>query len=101
MKIEYNKKSIVRFRDLKAGDLFCEIDEPAEEIMMKTVDVFRPDCSMLNTEVFSRLSYATHTEVKETLRWLERKGLIVSYYCPSMRQPRYYLSAKVKHLIHE
>lgn len=32
------------------------------------------------TEVFSRLSYATHTEVKETLRWLERKGLIVSYY---------------------
>jgi hypothetical protein len=53
------------------------------------------------TEVFSRLSYATHTEVKETLRWLERKGLIVSYYCPSMRQPRYYLSAQVKHLIHE
>lgn len=53
------------------------------------------------TEVFSRLSYATHTEVKETLRWLERKGLIVSYYCPAMRQPRHYLSAQVKHLIHE
>lgn len=53
------------------------------------------------TEVFSRLSYATHTEVKETLRWLERKGLIVSYYCPSMRQPRYYLSAQVKHLMNE
>lgn len=53
------------------------------------------------TEVFSRLSYATHTEVKETLRQLERKGLIVSYYCPSMRQPRYYLSAQVEHLIHE
>lgn len=53
------------------------------------------------TEIFSRLSYATHTEVKETLRGLERKGLIVSYYCSSMRQPRYYLSAKVKHLIHE
>ena len=53
------------------------------------------------TEVFSRLSYATHTEVKETLRRLERKGLIVSYYCPSMRQLRYYLSAQVKHLIHE
>lgn len=52
-------------------------------------------------EIFSRLSYATHTEVRETLRWLERKGLIVSYYCPSMRQPRYYLSAQVKHLIHE
>lgn len=33
MKIEYNKKSIVRFRDLKAGDLFCEIDEPAEHMM--------------------------------------------------------------------
>lgn len=53
------------------------------------------------TEVFSRLSYATHTEVKETLRWLERKGLIVSYYCPSMCQPRYYLSAQVKHLMNE
>lgn len=53
------------------------------------------------TEIFARLSYATHTEVRETLRWLERKGLIVSYYCPSMRQPRYYLSAQVKHLIHE
>lgn len=53
------------------------------------------------TEVFSRLSYATHTEVKETLRWLERKGLIVSYYCSSMRQPRYYLSAQVKHLMNE
>ena len=53
------------------------------------------------TEIFARLSYATHTEVRETLRWLERKGLVVSYYCPSMRQPRYYLSAQVKHLIHE
>lgn len=62
------------------------------------------DCAGVDptfTEVFSRLSYATHTEVKETLRWLERKGLVVSYYCPSMRQPRYYLSAQVKHLIHE
>lgn len=53
------------------------------------------------TEIFARLSYATHTEVREALRGLERKGLIVSYYCPSMRQPRYYLSAQVKHLIHE
>lgn len=53
------------------------------------------------TEVFARLSYATHTEVKETLRQLERKGIIVSYYCQSIRQSRYYLSAQVKHLIHE
>ena len=29
------------------------------------------------TEIFARLSYATHTEVRDTLRWLERKGLIV------------------------
>lgn len=53
------------------------------------------------TEVFARLSYATHTEVRETLRWLERNGLIVSYYCPSMHQSRYYLSAQVKHLMNE
>lgn len=53
------------------------------------------------TEVFSRLSYATHTEVRETLRRLERNGLIISYYCPSMRQSRYYLSAQVKHLMNE
>ena len=70
-----------------------------------TSDILRIiDCAGADptfTEVFSRLSYATHTEVKETLRWLERKGLIVSYYCPSMRQPRYYLSAQVKHLIDE
>lgn len=53
------------------------------------------------TEIFARLSYATHTEVRDTLRWLERKGLIVSYYCPSMRQHRYYLSAKAEHLMNE
>lgn len=70
-----------------------------------TTDIFHIiDCAGADptfTEIFSRLSYATHTEVKETLRWLERKGLIVSYYCPSMRQPRYYLSAQVKHLMNE
>ena len=53
------------------------------------------------TEIFARLSYATHTEVRDTLRWLERKGLIVSYYCPSMRQARYYLSSRVKNLMNE
>lgn len=53
------------------------------------------------TEVFARLGYATHIEVKNTLRWLERKGLIVSYYCPSMRQSRYYLSVQAEHLMDE
>lgn len=53
------------------------------------------------TEVFARLGYATHTEVRDTLRWLERNGLIVSYYCPSMRQSRYYLSAQAEHLMNE
>ena len=53
------------------------------------------------TEVFTRLGYATHIEVKNTLRWLESKGFIVSYYCPSMRQHRYYLSAKAEHLMNE
>lgn len=53
------------------------------------------------TEIFARLSYATHTEVRDTLRGLERKGLIVSYYCPSMRQHRYYLSAQAEHLMNE
>lgn len=53
------------------------------------------------TEIFARLNYATHTEVRETLRWLERNGLIVSYYCLPMRQHRYYLSAQVKNLMNE
>lgn len=65
MKIEYNKKSIVRFRDLKAGDLFCEIDKPAEEIMMKTVDVFRPDCSMLNAVYLSDGEFKRFGETEE------------------------------------
>ena len=53
------------------------------------------------TEVFARLGYATHIEVENTLRWLERNGFIVSYHCPSMRQPRYYLSALSEHLLDE
>ena len=53
------------------------------------------------TEVFARLGYATHIEVKNTLRWLERKGLIVSYYCPSMCKSRYYLSSQAEHLMDE
>ena len=70
-----------------------------------TSDIFHIiDCAGADptfTEVFARLGYATHIEVKNTLRWLERKGLIVSYYCPSMRQHRYYLSAKAEHLMDE
>ena len=53
------------------------------------------------TEVFSRLGYATYIEVENALRGLERKGFIVSYYCPSMRQHRYYLSAQAEHLMDE
>lgn len=70
-----------------------------------TSDILRIiDCAGADptfTEVFARLGYATHIEVKNTLRRLERNGLIVSYYCPSMRQSRYYLSAQVKHLMKE
>jgi hypothetical protein len=70
-----------------------------------TSDILRIiDCAGADptfTEVFARLGYATHIEVKNTLRWLERKGLIVSYYCPSMRQSRYYLSAQAEHLMDE
>ena len=70
-----------------------------------TTDIFHIiDCAGADptfTEIFSRLSYATHTEVRDTLRGLERKGLIVSYYCPSMSQARYYLSSQVKHLMNE
>lgn len=51
--------------------------------------------------VFARLGYVTHIEVKDTLRWLERKEFIVSYYCPSMRQSHYYLSAQAEHLMDE
>ena len=70
-----------------------------------TTDVFHIiDCAGADptfTEIFARLGYATHIEVKNTLRWLERKGFIVSYYCPSMRQSRYYLSSKAEHLMDE
>ena len=70
-----------------------------------TTDIFHIiDCAGADptfTEIFSRLSYATHTEVRDTLRGLERKGLIVSYYCPSMHQHRYYLSAQAEHLMNE
>ena len=53
------------------------------------------------TEVFARLGYATYIEVENALRGLERNGLILSYYCPSMRQHRYYLSAQAEHLMDE
>lgn len=53
------------------------------------------------TEVFSRLGYATYIEVENALRGLERNGLILSYYCPSMRQHRYYLSAQAERLMDE
>lgn len=70
-----------------------------------TNDILRViDCAGADptfTEVFARLGYATHIEVKNTLRWLERNGFIVSYYCPSTRQPRYYLSARSEHLLDE
>lgn len=70
-----------------------------------TNDILRViDCAGADptfTEVFARLGYATHIEVKNTLRWLERNGFIVSYYCPSMRQSRYYLSARSEHLLDE
>lgn len=70
-----------------------------------TTDIFHIiDCAGADptfTEVFARLGYATHIDVKNTLRWLERKGFIVSYYCPSMRQHRYYLSAQAEHLMDE
>lgn len=70
-----------------------------------TNDILRViDCAGADptfTEVFARLGYATHIEVKNTLRWLERNGFIVSYYCPSMRQSCYYLSARAEHLMDE
>ena len=70
-----------------------------------TTDIFHIiDCAGADptfTEVFARLGYATHIDVKNILRWLERNGFIVSYYCPSMRQHRYYLSAQAEHLMDE
>jgi len=65
MKIECNKKSIVRFRDLKAGDLFRGIDARAEAIMMKTADVFRSDCSMLNAVYLSNGEFERFGEMEE------------------------------------
>ena len=53
------------------------------------------------TEVFSRLGYATYIEVENALRGLERNGLILSYYCPSMRHHRQYFSSISNDLIDE
>ena len=65
MKIECNKKTIVRFRDLKAGDLFREIDVQAGAIMMKTADVFRSDGSMLNAVYLSDGEFERFGEMEE------------------------------------
>lgn len=72
---------------------------PITNDILRVIDCAGADPTF--TEVFARLGYATHIEVKNTLRWLERNGLIVSYYCPSMRQSRYYLSARAEHLMDE
>lgn len=65
MKIECNKKSIVRFRDLKAGDCFRETDARVEAIMMKTADVFRSDGSMLNAVYLSNGEFERFGEMEE------------------------------------
>ena len=65
MKIECNKKSIVRFRDLKAGDCFRETDARAEAIMMKTTDVFRSDGSLLNAVYLSNGEFERFGEMEE------------------------------------
>lgn len=65
MKIECNKKSIVRFRDLKAGDCFRETDAQAEAIMMKTVEVFKSDCSLLNEVYLSNGEFERFGEMEE------------------------------------
>lgn len=65
MKIECNKKSIVRFRDLKAGDLFREIDAQAEAIMMKTADVFWSDGSKSNAVYLSDGEFKRFGEMEE------------------------------------
>lgn len=65
MKIECDKKSIVRFRDLSAGDCFRETDARAEAIMMKTADVFRSDGSMPNAVYLSNGEFERFGEMEE------------------------------------
>lgn len=65
MKIECDKKIIVRFRDLKAGDLFREIDALTEAIMMKTVNVFWSDGSMSNAVYLSDGEFERFGEMEE------------------------------------
>lgn len=65
MKIECNNKSIVRFRDLKAGDCFRETDARDEAIMMKTADVFKSDCSLLNAIYLSNGEFERFGEMEE------------------------------------
>lgn len=65
MKIECDKKSIVRFRDLKAGDLFRETDARAEAIMMKTANVFWSDGSLSNAVYLSNGEFERFGEMEE------------------------------------
>ena len=73
------------------SDILCIIDGAGAD----------PTFTEVFSGVFARLGYVNHIEVKNTLRWLERNGFIVSYHCPSMHQSRYYLSARAEHLLDE
>lgn len=53
MKIDCDVRDIVRFRDVKIGQCFREIDARMEAVMLKTTDVFRTDGLLLNAVYLS------------------------------------------------
>lgn len=65
MKIECDTKNIVRFRDVKIGQCFREVDARMEAVMMKTAEVFKSDCSLLNAVYLSNGEFERFGEMKE------------------------------------
>ena len=65
MKIECDKRDIVRFRDVKIGQCFREVDARMEAVMMKTADVFKSDCSLLNAIYLSNGEFERFGEMEE------------------------------------
>lgn len=65
MKIDCGTKNVVRFRDVKIGQCFREVDARMEAAMLKTADVFRTDGSLLNAVYLSNGEFERFGEMEE------------------------------------
>lgn len=79
MKIECDVKDIVRFRDVKIGQRFREIDARMEAVMLKTTDVFRTDGLLLNAVYLSNGEFERFGEMEE-VELLPNMTLVNRFY---------------------